>query len=617
MEYERLCEFYDRLAATSSRLALTDILVELVRETSPEEIARVVYLTQGKLYPDFVGVELGVADKLVLRALAFATGLPDEKVTATYRESGDAGDAAEALMARARDGQGRKRGPKAARQVTLFATPGAESEAPVTAGPLTVAGVYAAFEDVARASGAGSQDAKLAKVETLLVTASPRAAKYVARTVTGKLRLGIADMTILEALAVAFAAKADRPRVERAYNVSSDLGLVAAALARGGLAALDDVRLRVGVPVRPMLAERLTTPAAILEKLGGDCLVENKYDGLRLQAHLPRGGDVRFFSRRLEDVTSQFPDVARALRDAFHGSTAIVEGECVPVDVESGEIRPFQDIAKRRGRKHGLEDAIREVPVTIFLFDCLLADDEDVTARPLPERRAILERLFPEADRVRHSHAARVHTVEELSQFFDEAVGEFGEGIMCKSVAADSGYRAGSRGWQWIKFKRDYRSELADTLDLVVVGALAGRGRRAGWYGALLMAAYNPTEDVFETACKLGTGFDDETLAAMPQKFRNLLREAPHPRVRSKLGADYWFEPRLVAEVLGAELTLSPIHTAAAGEVKEGAGIAVRFPRFTGKWREDKAAEDATTTLELAEMYRSQRRKTEVVTDEA
>ena len=593
MEYERLCDYYERLEATTKRLEMTDILVDLLREAGTD-LRAAVYLTRGQLAADFEGVEVGVAEKLAIRAVSVASGCTEEEVAKEYRRLGDLGDAAAEVL-----GGGSKRPRK--RQATLF---GAEEEPPR---PRSVGEVHGAFLDIARAQGSGSQERKLQGMQRLLAGASPRVARYIVRTVTGKLRLGIADMTLLDALALAFATKEYRPDLERAYNVSSDLGLVAQTLLDEGLAGVERIRLRVGVPVRAMLAERLPTPDAILEKLGGEALCELKYDGLRLQAHIPASGPVRFYSRRLEDLTPQFPDVAEALRAAFLGREAIVEGEAVALDFATGDMRPFQDTALRRGRKHDLERFIEEIPVAIFLFDCLLLDGEDLTSKPLPERRAALERSFGVSDRVQFSRAERVSTSEALLRFFEHSVAEGAEGIMAKSVQPDSAYRAGSRGWQWIKYKRDYSSELNDSLDLVIVGALMGRGRRAGWYGAFLMAAYNPDEDVFETTCKLGTGFDDETLARLTEELKPDVHDGgAHPRVRWRMEMDEWFVPTRVLEVVGAELTLSPIHTAAWGALREESGLAVRFPRFTGRFREDKKPEQATAVEELVAMYKQQ-----------
>lgn len=593
VDYERLCDYYERVEATTKRLEMTDILVELLREAEAD-IRAVVYLTRGQLAADFEGVELGVADKLVIRALSGITALPEDEVVKCYHKTGDLGDAASELLS----SKGKRR-----KQATLF-----EDAAPHAA--LSVSEVFARLRAIADAEGSGSQGEKMAQLTKLLQEASPRAARYLVRTVTGKLRLGIADMTLLDALAQAYATKEYRPDLERAYNVSSDLGLVADTLLRDGLAGVERLRLQVGVPVRAMLAERLPTPEEILAKLGGEAQVELKYDGLRLQAHIPREGPVRFFSRRLEDLTPQFPDVAEALRASFLGREAIVEGEVVAVDPDTGEMRPFQDTALRRGRKRDLDQLIAQMPVTLYLFDLLLLDGEDLTPRTLGERRAALERAFGVSEAVQFTRAQRVTRPEEVLAFFDRSVAEGAEGIMAKSLGADSGYRAGARGWQWIKYKRDYQSELQDTLDLVVVGALAGRGRRAGWYGALLMGAYNREEDVFETVCKLGTGFDDATLARMTDELKDTVHDGgPHPRVRARMEADVWLVPTRVLEVVGAELTLSPIHTAAWGALKDGAGLALRFPRFTGRLRDDKKPEQATGLDELVAMYRAQGRR--------
>jgi len=250
----------------------------------------------------------------------------------------------------------------------------------------------------------------------------------------------------------------------------------------------------------------------------------------------------------------------------------------------------------------------KEFPVTLFAFDCLLREEEDLTPRPYPERRKALEAVVKPIEGIRHSTVRVTDDVKQAEAFFNEALQAGCEGLMAKAL--DSTYDAGARGYQWIKFKREYSAALSDTIDLVIVGAFAGRGKRAGSYGALLMAAYDDQEDLFRTTCKLGTGFDDETLFALPEKLKAAKRDRKPARVDSKLEPDVWFEPTTVLEVRGAELTVSPVHTAAWGAIRPGAGLAVRFPRFTGRWRDDKGPEDATTTKELLEMYRQQLKQT-------
>lgn len=577
MLYATLADAYERLEATTKRLEMTDLLVALFKQVPKDEIDRVVYLTQGLVFPDYAGIELGLAEKLAIRAVALATGQSQETITEAWKASGDLGLVAEERL------QDRK-------------------QASLVSEPLTVAQVYENLKEIAMAAGSGSQDRKIKLLAELLTDASPKDAKYLARTVVGKMRLGVADMTIVDALAVTYATKEDRDRVERAYNVSSDLGEVARVLADQGIAGMDTIHLKLFRPIRSMLAERLETLEEIMERLG-ECALEYKYDGLRVQAHVSRE-KIQLYSRQLENITEQFPEIVEGLKTAIRAEEAIVEGEAVPVDSNTGEFLPFQEVSRRRGRKTDVERMAQEFPVTLFVFDCLLLEGEDLTTTTYLERRAAVDTVLKESDRIRRATYKRTSEAKVAEAFFDEALQAGCEGLMAKSL--ESTYDAGARGFQWIKFKKEYSTELSDTIDLVAVGAFAGRGKRAGTYGALLMAAYDAEADVFRTTCKLGTGFDDETLFGLPARFNSTKIPHRHARVDSKLEPDVWFEPRAVLEVKGAEITVSPVHTCAWDAIREGAGLAVRFPRFTGRWRDDKKPEDATTAKELLEMYGQQ-----------
>jgi DNA ligase-1 len=412
-------------------------------------------------------------------------------------------------------------------------------------------------------------------------------------------------MTVLDALAIAYGGgKENRGYLERAYNVSSDLGRVAITVAERGLEGVKKFEISVGEPIRPMLCERLSSPEEILEKLGGKCIAEYKYDGERIQAH-KKGDEVTLFSRRLENISGQYPDAVKLLKKYVKAKDAILEAECVAVDPETEEMKPFQELMHRR-RKYGIEEAMEEYPVSLFMFEALYVDGEDLTVKPYPIRRRALEEAIEEGDRVKVAKYIITGNVKELEKFFLEAIEDGCEGLVCKSVAEDSVYQAGARGWLWIKYKRDYKSEMTDTVDLVLVGAFHGRGKRAGTYGALLLAAYNPDSDGFETVTKCGTGFTDEDLAKLPKVMKKHVIPHKHPRVQSMVEADVWFEPTVVIELLGAEITLSPIHTCAMDIIRQGSGLAIRFPRFTGNYRFDKSAEDATTTMEIVKMYRNQ-----------
>ena len=583
MQYSSIAEAYEKIEATTKRLEMTDYLVDILKKTPTDLIDKVVYLTQGKLYPDFIGIEIGIAEKLAIRAVAKSSGHRDTQIIKKLQTIGDLGETTEKFMEKKT-------------QSTFFST------------PLTVQRVYETLDKIAKSIGPGSVDLKLALLAGLLSDAAPSEAKYIVRTVTGSLRLGIADMTVLDALAIAFGGgKETREHLERAYNISSDLGRVAKVVSEEGITGIKKFKVITGEPIRPMLAERLSSSEQIMEKLGGKCIAEYKYDGERVQAH-KINDKVILFSRRLENITEQYPDGVRYILENVKANEAIIEAEAVAVDPTTGEMKPFQELMHRR-RKYGIQEAMSEHPIVLFVFDVLYADETDFTQKPYPVRHEFLKKIIEPSKNIQVAESILAENLKDLEQFFEKTVAEGSEGIMCKSVNNDSVYKAGARGWLWIKYKRDYRTEMTDTVDLVVVGAVHGRGKRAGTYGTFLLAAYNPDFDVFETVTKVGTGFTDADLEKLPKLLNPHKINHKHPRVNSTIDVDVWFEPAVVIEIRGADLTLSPVHTCAMDYIREGSGVAIRFPRFTGKYRLDKAAEDATTPEEIVEMYRSQHKK--------
>lgn len=587
MQFGDLAEVFDRLEKTSSRLEMTDILAEFFRNVKPEEIRKTIYLSVGRLHPDFVPLELGMADKLVLKAIASVSGRRSEEVEDLWTKTGDPGEVAEMLIAKKK-------------QMTLFSE------------PLSFQNVIEGLTAIENASGKDSQDKKMKLLARMLHDSSPLEARYLCRIVTGRMRVGAGTMTAMDALASAFASKEDRPDIERAFNITCDMGLVAETLASGGLDAVKGIEVSVGNPVKVMLAERLRSLPEIMERLGGKCAFEYKYDGIRVQAHIKKGpgGFVKLFSRRLEDLTSNFPDIGEALLRQLKGREAIVEGECVAYDPDTGTLQPFQNVTHRR-KKHGMEKAVEDIPVRIFLFDMLYCNGEDYTLKPYSFRRMRLESSFKDDDserydRIGYTSRTIIDSDEKAQEFFDGAIAARCEGIMAKSLSEDSVYRAGSRGFLWIKYKKDYTQALVDSFDLTVVGAFYGMGKRAGKYGALLMAAYDPDTGRFGTACKLGTGFDDAFLDAMPGLLEKYRCETKPASLDAEMVPDVWFIPGVVLEVTAADISLSPIHTIAYGTVKEDAGLGLRFPRFTGRVRDDKTPEQCTTASEIVEFYRMQ-----------
>lgn len=558
---------------------MADILAEFFKIADRKELRRIVYLSQGKLHPDFINKELGMADKLVMKAIKETSGTPMDKVEDLYVKIGDPGEVAEKLIVKKK-------------QMALFSE------------ELSVDRVFKSLTMIENAEGKDSQDKKMKILANLLHDSGPLEARYLCRTVTGRMRVGAGDMTILDALAIAFADKTERPEIERAFNVTCDIGLVAETIAEGGMEAIRNIHVSIGSPVKVMLAERMPSIFQVVEKMGGRCAMEYKYDGIRVQAHIGKDS-VKLFSRRLEDLTNNFPDIAESLKEHSRYGECIIEGECVAIDRETGNMLPFQTVTHRR-RKNDMESAMNEVKVRMFMFDILYADGNDMTNMPYLERRSALEQNIEMCDILQMTTMRIVNTPEEGENFFDGAIANRCEGIMAKSIEDESIYRAGSRGFLWIKYKKDYQQALTDSFDLAVVGAFYGMGKRAGKYGALLMATFDQETGRFGTVCKLGTGFDDAFLDRMPELLNPGLSESKPNILDAEMIPDVWFEPNVVLEVVAAEITLSPIHTAAKDLLKEGSGLGIRFPRFTGRVRDDKTAEQCTTVSEIVEMYSMQ-----------
>ena len=579
MLFDTLVDTYQKLESTTKRIEMTDILSDLFKEATSEEIDKIIYLTQGKIHPDWKGEpELGMAEKMVIETLIRVTGLKKATVERLVQELGDIGLASEEAMSKKK-------------QSGFFTK------------SLTVADVYNQLDNIARKEGTGSAKQKMDGLGSLLANASPLGARYLSRMVEGKLRLGIGDMTILDALAQAYTGnKKDRPILERAYNLSSDLGAVAVTLIEEGLGAVENFRVRVGYPIRVMAAQRLSTAEEVIEKLGGHCSAEFKLDGERFQIH-KRGDKVQIFSRRLENITYMYPDAVEMTRSQVKSVEAIIEGEAVAYDPDTGDDLPFQTLMQRR-RKYKIEEMMKKIPVRVYLFDCLY-DGEDLTLAPYPKRIESLEAITSQTEEFKLVERLETSDPTELDKFFQLSISEGTEGLVVKSTAEDSIYRAGARSWLWVKLKRSYQSKMQDHVDLVVIGALYGRGRRAGSYGALLVAAYDPEQDMYRSVCKVGSGFTDENLLEMPDRLDEYRVDNKPGNVDTLMEPDIWFDPVVVMEVLGDEITLSPNHKAAFNQLREGSGLAIRFPRFT-RWRDDKGADEATQVSEIVDMYNAQ-----------
>jgi len=578
MEFSTLSEIFQRMEKTSKRIELTDILVELLKKTPKEILPNVVYLLQGIIRPNFEGVELGIAEKLAIHAISKSSGLSIKKIEDDYREGGDLGLTASNIL-------------KLKTQTTF------------TVEKITVERVYDTLFKIAKLEGKGSQDLKMKYISSMLNDATPIEAKFVMKILLGTLRLGVAENTVMDALAIAFTGKKEnKEEIENAYNVSSDLGKVSLIVATDGIEEIKKFKISLFSPIRPMLADRVKSETDAIKKMPQLFAAEYKLDGERVQIH-KQMNKIILFSRRLENITQYYPDIIENIGKYINVDEGIFEAEIVPINENTGEFLPFQELMHRR-RKYKLEKAVSQYPITVNFFDVLYFDDRNCLNLEYTKRREILEKVVKEDNFAKLVPMLLVKNENEIEDFLENSINSGCEGLMLKTPNAV--YRAGARGSNWLKLKREYRNELGDSLDLIVIGAYFGRGRRTGLYGTLLLGTYNPENDTFPSICKVGTGFTDESLDQLYQILSNKVILKKNSRVVSEMEADVWLEPELVLEIVASEITLSPIHKTGLNLVRKNSGFALRFPKFTGKIRYEKAVEDASTHDEVLALYKNQ-----------
>lgn len=617
--YLALARTLELVEATSARLKIVDTLANYLRSVlalTPEDLLASVYLCLNQLAPAYEGLELGVAESYLMKAVAGSTGRTLAQVRAGVAREGDLGRVAEAARAAQR---------------TMFPAP-----------PLTLRGVFAALQDIARTTGQASMSKKISKIQTLYVACRHSEARYLIRSLEGKLRIGLAEQSVLQALAVAvtltppgpggvtqldaskgmspeqFKARVDANAltIKSTYCQCPHYGRLLGALLDHGVAGLPEhVRLQPGIPLKPMLAHPSKNVSHIFDRFEHEQFTcEWKYDGERAQIHVPAGPGAApdllraaVFSRNQENNTSKYPDILRRLPALLKGSvtSCVLDCEAVAYDTENKQILPFQVLSTRK-RKEAREEDIR-VQVCVYVFDLLYLNGDSTVHRPLAERRELLREHFQETPGEWQFATSRDCTsVEEVQQFMEEAVKNSCEGLMVKALSGDQArYDIARRSHNWLKLKKDYLEGVGDTLDLVVIGAYLGRGKRAGLYGGFLLACRDADSEQFQALCKIGTGFSDDALRSLTDELRPLALPAPRPYYVSGAAPDVWLDAAAVWEVRAADLSLSPAHRAAIGRVAPDKGISLRFPRFV-RARPDKKPEQATTAAQVADMYLAQ-----------
>lgn len=590
MKFQKLAQYWQKIEETASRNEMIVILAKLFQEVSPEEIDKICYLSLGILKPSYEAFEFNLSERTIAEVLSRISSFPKEEINHNFKKVGDWG------------------------KLTQRIVKNKESD-------LVINSVYERLLEIASQKGNGSQNRKIKLLEGLLNQLDSLSAKYIVRVIIKKLRLGFSEMTILDAFSwMEVRSKELREQIELSYNICADIGKIAVFFKQGGMKSLQKIKIQTGIPVISSAAERLSIPEEIYTKLG-HCYLEPKIDGFRLQVHLDKKKQesvnegslfredqflVRFFSRNLENMTGMFPELQLAVAE-INCQSAIIEGEAVAYDQINRRFLPFQQTITRK-RKYEIKEKATENPLTLFVFDLLYLNGESYIEKPFTERRGELKKLISHKQKnLRLISQIKANSANEIAQYFKEQKRIGLEGIMAKMI--NSPYKAGSRGFHWIKYKRKEGDQIEDTIDVVVLGYYLGKGKRSDFgIGALLVGVYNKRSEMFETIAKIGTGIKDEEFVTIKKDCDKIKRKdaAKNVRAAKELTPDVWVEPEIVAVVLADEITKSPLHTAGK---KEKLGYALRFPRLITWNRRDKNIFQVTNVEEIKDIYQRQLNK--------
>jgi len=583
MKFNKLAQLFSELESTTKRLEMIDILSDFFRKLKEkgdfEDLDRVIYLLQGQLVPNMKQFpKMGIAEKMIIEALSIHSGIEGKKIKELLVKQGDIGATAELILS------------KRKKQKSL-----SDFNEKTIATSLELSDLYLELKKIALTEGSGSHDIKLGILRGLMRKSSPLETKYLLRIITSTLRVGVQSPTIIEGLTLAFTgSRANKEFVERAYSLHPDLGEISKVLAEKGLEEVKEIEIEYGIPILSMLASR-DIYTEFVNRLGIPFIAEYKLDGERLQIH-KNGENIILFSRRLLDISDQYPDVCDIIKDSIKADKVIFEGEVVAMDHVYEKMLPFQVLSKRR-RKYDVEDISKEVPVCLFVFDLLKYGEESFVDKPLPIRRKKLEEIIRERDELRLVKSVIINSTEELLDFFKIARSEGNEGIMAKSIQEDAVYQAGNRGFLWLKLKSLEGGKLKDSVDVVLVGAFYGKGRRTGVLGTYVGAVYDPETDKFIAFTRFFSGLTDEMSESLTKDMEKYKTERKASNVICEDSPDIWLQPEIVMEITGDEITISDKFSTL--------GYSLRFPVFQ-RIRHEKAPKDITTIEEIKELYDTQ-----------
>jgi len=565
MQLTLFAHFLERLEKTPSRLEITRILAELLKETDAVETDKVVFLSLGVLAPNYEGVILNLAEKMMIRVLALAFDKSEIDVKALYKKAGDLGNVAEELS---------------------------KQKSNNDANRVSVAEVYQKLFEVANDNGAGSQDRKIEKMARILSGIDPLSARFIARIPVGKLRLGFSEKTVIAALAIGDEKKEED--IEKAYNIRPNIGYVAKLVKEG---KLESAKPEIGVPVVPMLAQRLNSTSEMVKKMG-EVSVEPKFDGLRIFIHYKKKGNItKVFTRNMNSIDlDTFPEL-KEVGKFIRADEVILDSEAIGVDPEREMFLDFQKTIQRR-RKHEIAKNASEIPLQFQVFDIIFVNGQSLINEPYIKRRETLKKVVEDGKLLRVDENVVTKDPEVIKTLHQKYLKMGLEGVVVKKAMGK--YVSGRTGWNWVKMKEveGKRGKLSDTIDCVVMGATSGRGKRAG-FGVGQFLAGIKDGDTFKTVTKVGTGLTDKQFKELSSRLDKIkTKEKPKDYEANKdLTPDFWVTPKVIVELAADEITVSPKHTA---------GLALRFPRLV-RFRDDKSSSEVTSIDELKELFRLQK----------
>ncbi|HLG23583.1 MAG TPA: ATP-dependent DNA ligase [Candidatus Nanoarchaeia archaeon] len=585
MEYSKLVDVYENLNKTTKRLEKTYIISEFFRKVSVDEIEQVILLLEGNVFPNYDSRKVGVAARLILKSLSVATGNPLEKIEEEWKKQGDLGLVSEVLASKKK-------------QATLFSS------------SLTIKKVFDNIRKLAELEGEGTVDRKVQLIAELLTSAKPVEAKYIVKTILEEMRIGVGEGVLRDAIVWSFFEDKikityvqkendieveDRENynkyldaVQRAFDVTNEFAVVAKAAKSQGLKGLEKIEMSVGIPIQVMKALKAETIEEAFESVGTPAAIEFKYDGFRIQAHKDEKGKIMLFTRRLEDVTLQFPDVAEVVRKNVKAKSFILDCEAVGFNKKTGVYLPFQNISQRIKRKYDIERMAEDFPVELNVFDIIFYDGKSQIDTEFEKRRKILEKIVTQTPKKIVLAKSKIVTdKKDVEKFFKQSVSVGNEGLMFKKLNAP--YKPGARVGYMVKFK-----SIMETLDLVIVGAEWGEGKRSAWLSSYVIACIDDDGNFLEVG-RASTGLKEKSEEGL--SFDDMTKMLK-PLIISDKGKEVKVKPQIVIEVGYEEIQKSPTYAS---------GFALRFPRVE-KLRDDKSAKEASTLDYVGKLYNGQKK---------